>query len=134
MQLYITICHDTPYSISEVSKFIKHKFLLKLAMEFSDRIMLVSTYRYSLAAMTYHVKTIYVIIMIFCGSPLMATYCTHTHHTHHTLPLPEISTTAQPGSSVLSVTATDRDSGNFGLVSVPIQYMPKVPVRNATSS
>jgi len=28
----------------------------------------------------------------------------------------EISTTAQPGSSVLSVTATDRDSGNFGLV------------------
>ena len=31
--------------------------------------------------------------------------------------LTEVSTTAQAGSSVLTVRATDRDSGNFGLVS-----------------
>ena len=113
-------------------------------MEFSNRIMLVSTYQYGLAVMTYHVETIYVVTYryndIFVEAQYGEVLHTHTHtlhthaHTYHTLPLPEISTTAQPGSSVLSVTATDRDSGNFGLVSVPIQYMPKIPVRNAMSS
>ena len=57
---YNTICHDIPYLILEVSNFIKHKFLLTLAMEFSNRIMLVSTYQYGLATMTYHVETVYV--------------------------------------------------------------------------
>ena len=85
---YNTICHDIPYLILEVSNFIKHKFLLTLAMEFSNRIMLVSTYQYGLATMTYHVETVYVMTYRYNNilwQPNMARYCTHTHaHTPHT--------------------------------------------------
>ena len=48
--------------------------------------------------------------------------------------LPEVSTTAQAGSSVLTVRATDRDSGNFGLVSSACQSACLLPSHPLTPS